>query len=183
MAKITLSKSQQQILAAAVVGLGAFGYVYAAFFWLPISQKIKETNHKIEEVEAQIEKATRQAARLPRLEAEIVQLNQAAIEAEKRLPKKKSVPDILVTVSALAAKHHVALQNFSPGGQKSQQFFIEWSYPVTVKGTFHNIGKFLAAVALEERIFNVQSVVYSGASEETGEMSVSFTLLSYQYKG
>src|SRR5262249_3979991 len=132
-------------------------YVYVAFFWLPIAHKKAEVRAAIEAAEAKIDKARRQAARLPRLEAELVDLNQKAAEAELRLPKKKSVPDILVTISALAERHHVTLTAFNPGGTAAKQFFNELSYPMIVKGSYHNIGRFLAAVALEERIFNVQN--------------------------
>ena len=183
MANIKLSKKQQQYIAVSLVLLGGFGYCYFSFFWLPVSQRIGDVEKKISEVEAKIEKATRQAARLPRLEVEFVELNAKAVEAERRLPKKKSVPDILVTLSALADKHHVVLLNFTPGGQAVKPFFTELSYPVAVRGAFHNIGRFLAALALEERIFNVQNINYAGAAAETGEMQVTFTLISYQYKG
>ena len=89
---------------------------------------------------------------------------------------------MLVSLSGLAQANHVAIQTFSPGPQKSQQYFNELSYPMTVKGSFHNIGRFLAAIALEERIFNVKDVVYP-AADGNGEMTVTFTLLAYQYKG
>ena len=183
MANIKLTKEQQQYLVAGVLFGGAFCYGYVAFFWLPISQKKAETRKKIEEVEAKIEKARRQAARLPRLEAELVDLNQRAEEAERRLPKKKSVPDILVTVSALAVKYRVTLLSFQPGGSATKQFFNELSYPVRIRGRFHDVGRFLAAVALEERIFNVQNVRYGESAGDLGEMAVDFTLISYQYKG
>ena len=42
--------------------------------------------------------------------------------------------------------------------------------------------RFLAAIALEERIFNVKDVMYPAAGGD-GEMTVTFTLLTYQYKG
>lgn len=184
MAKIKLSKQQQQAIVAGVLILGGFGYSYFTFFWNPVSQKIAEAKKEIEEVDAKIEKATRQAARLPRLEKDLVDLNQQAVEAERRLPKKKSTPDILVTVTELAAKSHVILTNFTPGGTSGAKgTFNELNYPITVKGTFHNIGRFLASLSLEERIFNVQNVNYGAASDATGEMTVTFTLISYQYKG
>ncbi|OGR88266.1 MAG: hypothetical protein A3J74_01560 [Elusimicrobia bacterium RIFCSPHIGHO2_02_FULL_57_9] len=184
MAKVNLklTKQQMQYIAAGLVILAAGGFMYINYFWLPTSQKIGEANEKIKEIEAKIEKATRQAARLPRLEAELIQLDEQAREAERRLPKKKSVPDILVTVSALADKSQVTLLRFAPGPQANKQFFIELAYPVAVRGSFHNIGRFLASVALEERIFNVQNVNY-GAPNESGELQVTFTLISYQYKG
>ncbi len=181
MAQIKLTKQQQQLLVATTLMLGAFGYIYVAFYWGPISQKIADTQKQMDDVEAKIEKAQQQAGRKDKLEKELLRLSDAAVEAEKRLPKNKSVPDILVTVSDLAARNHVQLVSFTPGATTNKQYFIELDYPISVKGTYHNIGKFLAAVALEERIFNVQNVSYGEPT--AGLMTVTFTLISYQYKG
>ena len=177
-----LSKQQQQYIGAGAVLFLVLGGVYVKFFWLPIAQAKAEATAKIEEIEAKIVKAKQQAARLERLQAEIASLNERAAEAEKRLPKTKSVPDILLTISALAQKNRVLIQSFAPGPAKSQTYFIELAYPLSVKGSYHNIGRFLAAVSLEERIFNVKDVSYP-AADGGGEMTVTFTLLSYQYKG
>lgn len=179
---IQLSKQQQQYL-----GAGAFLFVigsiiYVKFFWLPISQNMTDLTDQIAKIDSDIAKATAQASRLQRLQADLATLNQQAVEAERRLPKAKSVPDMLVTLSSLGLQNRVSIQSFSPGPQKSQQYFIELSYPMAVKGSFHNIGRFLAAIALEERIFNVKDVVYPAAGGD-GEMTVTFTLLTYQYKG
>jgi Tfp pilus assembly protein PilO len=178
-----LSKQQQQSL-----GAGAFLFVigsviYVKFFWLPISQKMADLSDQIATIDLKISKANAQASRLQRLQAELATLSQQAVEAERRLPKTKSVPDILVTLSSLAQQNRVKIQSFSPGPQNSQgKYFIELSYPMAVKGSYHNIGRFFAAIALEERIFNIKNVVYPAAGGD-GEMSVSFTLLTYQYKG
>lgn len=177
-----MTKQQQQYLAAGVFLFSAFSVIYVKFFWLPVSQGKAALRDKIAQIETQISKAEAQASRLKRLQDELASLNEQAVEAEKRLPKAKSVPEILVALSRLAQKERVALQNFSPGPQRSQQYFNELSYPMTVKGSFHNIGRFFAAVALEERIFNVRDVIYPSAGGD-GEMTVTFTLLTYQYKG
>lgn len=179
---LQLSKQQQQYAAAGVFMAAAFGFVYVKFFWLPIAAAKTEARAKIEEIEAKIVKAKQQATRLERLQDEIASLNEKAAEAEKRLPKNKSVPDILYTISTLAHKHRVQIQSFAPGPVQSQQYFIELNYPLSVKGSYHNLGRFLAAIALEERIFNVKNINYPAAGGD-GEMTVTFTLLSYQYKG
>ncbi|MBI3564374.1 MAG: type 4a pilus biogenesis protein PilO [Elusimicrobia bacterium] len=179
---ITLTKQQQQTLAGgAFLFLVAAG-LYVKFFWLPISDKQKELSDQIAQIETKIQKAEAQASRLKRLQDELATLNQQAVEAEKRLPKNKDVPEILVTLSRLAEKNRVSIQSFSPGPSKSQQYFIELAYPMTVKGSYHNIGRFFAAIALETRIFNMKDVVYPTAGGD-GEMTVTFTLLTYQYKG
>ena len=179
---IKLTKKQQQYAAAGAVAFVAFCFVYLKFFWLPISGKITDMNSKIEEITRKIDKAKQQAARLPALEKELISLNEQALEAEQRLPKAKSVPDILVTLSVLGQRNRVAVQNFSPGSSSSKQYFIELNYPLTVKGSFHNIGRFLASLALEQRIYNVLNVNYTEPGGD-GEMTVTMTLVSYQYKG
>jgi type IV pilus assembly protein PilO len=179
---IQLSKQQQQYLGAgAVLFLVAAG-VYVKFFWLPIAEKKAELAEQIAQIETKISKAEAQASRLTRLQSELATLNQQAVEAETRLPKDKDVPDILVTLSKLSAKNRVVIQGFSPGPQKSQQYFTELSYPMSVRGNYHSIGRFFASIALETRIFNVKDVVYPSA-DGGGDMTVTFTLLTYQYKG
>ena len=177
-----LSKQQQQYLGAGAVLFVVFIGVYVKFFWMPIAQAKAEATAKIEEIEAKIVKAKQQAARLERLQAEIASLNERAAEAEKRLPKTKSVPDILLAISSLAQKNRVVIQSFAPGPQRSQTYFVELAYPLSVRGSYHNIGRFLAALSLEERIFNVKDINYP-TTDAAGEMVVTFTLLSYQYRG
>jgi len=179
---IQLSKQQQQYIGVGAVLFVVFIGVYVKFFWLPIAQAKAEATAKIEEIEAKIVKAKQQAARLERLQAEIASLNERAAEAEKRLPKTKSVPDILLAISSLAQKNRVVIKSFSQGSQKSQTYFTELAYPLSIQGSYHNIGRFLAALALEERIFNVRDINYPSANAE-GELTVTFMLLSYQYKG
>ena len=178
---IKLTKQQQQALAAGAVGLGAFLYCYVQFFWFPVSKKTSALQVQIEGLNRDIQAAKRQAARLDELDKQLVSLNERKIEAEKRLPKNKSVPDILVTLDALGSQYNVFLLSFSPGTSKAQQYFSEFRFPVSVRGTFHNIGTILAALALEQRLYNVYDVKYPEPADMTGEMRVTFTLVSYQY--
>ncbi|MCX5797281.1 MAG: type 4a pilus biogenesis protein PilO [Elusimicrobia bacterium] len=178
---IKLTKQQQQTLAAGAIGLVAFAYCYVQFFWLPVSKKTKDLQTQIEGLERDIQAAKRQAARLDELDRQLVSLNERKIEAEKRLPKTKSVTDILVTLDSVGAQYKVFLLSFAPGPSKPQQYFTEFRFPVSVRGTFHNIGRFLAALALEQRLYNVYDVKFPEPTEGTGEMRVSFTLVSYQY--
>jgi type IV pilus assembly protein PilO len=177
-----LSKQQQQYIGAGIFLTAVASGLYIQFFWLPIEQKQEELTKKISDVEGKISKAEKQASRLQRLQDELATLNEQAVEAEKRLPKTKSVPDVLNTLSTLATKYDVSIQNFAPGPMKPQQYFIELNYPMTVKGGYHSIGRFFAAVALEERIFNIKDVSYPQPGPD-GEMTVTFTLITYQYKG
>ncbi|MBI4676331.1 MAG: type 4a pilus biogenesis protein PilO [Elusimicrobia bacterium] len=177
-----LTKQQQQFLVVGVLAAGALGFVYIKYFWLPTSARIDAARTTIEKLSKDIQTAKNTAARKPKLLEELSMLNQAALEAEKRLPRTKSVPDILVTLQTLAKKYDVSLSNFTPQGTRAQTYYIELVYPVSIRGTCHNVGKFLASIAIEERLYNVSNVNLANADEK-GIMTVTFVLTSYQYKG
>lgn len=179
---IKLSKEQQQYLAVGVLVLGGGGFAYFKYFWLPVSAKIAETRAKIEEVEGKIAKAKNQAVRLNKIQKELEELNIAALEAEKRLPKTQDLPAVIDTVTSLSRRHNLSLKSFTPGGSKPQAHFIETAYTISATASFHELGRFLAAVALEERIYNVRGITY-GAIDAEGRMAVTFQIISYQYKG
>ena len=87
---IKLTKQQQQILVGGVIGLGAFLFCYAKFFWLPISKQTAEIKGKIEALEREIEAAKRQAARLDDLEKQLVSLNEPRCSVFRRVPARAS---------------------------------------------------------------------------------------------
>ena len=183
-AKINLTPKQMQIAGASIALVGAFGFVYLKYFWQPVSERITKAKESIELVEGKINKAKAQAARLPQIQRELVVLNEQAADAEKRLPKTKDLPAVIDTISALSQKHRVSLLSFAPGSQSAKQYFIEVPYTVSAIGSYHDVGRFFSAIALEERIFNVRNVVFGGpAGAVPGRVSVNFTLVAYQYKG
>lgn len=180
---IKLTKQQQQILAVGVLVIGGGGFAYVKYFWLPVSQKISDTKAAIEATEAKIAKAKNQAVRLEKIKKELAELNVKAAEDEKRLPKTVDLPAVIDTISGLTRKYNFNLMTFSAGTSKPQAHFIETVYNITGKATYHDLGRFLAAVALEERIFNVRAITYGAPEAATGKMPVTFQLVSYQYKG
>jgi len=179
---IKLTKAQQRALAGGVFFVGTAIFLYVQFFWLPLTKEMDAVKTAAESVARDIESAQRQAARLPELDKQLAVLNERKRAAEQSLPRTKSVTDILVTLDALCGKHGVTLISFSPGPSKNQQYFVELKFPVAVRGSFHNIGKFFAALALEPRLYNVYNVNYPESDAATNEMQVTFDLVSYQYK-
>lgn len=182
MANIQLTKEQQQYIILAVLVLGGGGYAYFKYFWIPTSQKIVELRKKVEEVEGKINKAKMVAARKKKVMEELETLQRQAEDAERRLPKTQDLPSVIDTVSALSSRHNVSLSSFAPGAKTDRQHFMELSYALQARGAYHDIGRFLAALALEERIFNVRDVNL-GSPDAQGRLAVRMTLVSYQYKG
>jgi len=179
---IQLSKEQQQYLVLGVLVLGGGGYGYVKYFFMPTSEKIAETTKTIEQVERKIAKAKGQAGRLNKIKRELAELNEKAAEAEKQLPQDEDFTGIIEMVSALSRQYRFNLSSFSRASARNRKHFTETLYSISGAASFHDIGRFLAAISLQERIFNVRNVTVSG-SEDGSASAVSFSLVSYRYKG
>ena len=186
---IQLTREQQKLLGGALLLFVGGGYGYWTYFWQPVSMRIEEARNKLEQVESEIRTAESQAGRLDKLTKELELLNQQAQDAERRLPKTKDFPELLELLSRLAQRHKVDMSNMAAGTSSAKQYFTEISYQISLTGSYHDVGRFLAALALEERIFNVRNVTYAGGGAGGGDASaapvltVGFTLVTYQYKG
>ncbi len=184
---IELTKEQQQYLVFAVLVIGGGGFSYVKYFWLPTSEKIKETAAKIEEVDKKIQKAQRQAGQLNKIKTQLAQLNEEAEKVEKQLPKDLDLPGVIDTVSNLAKKNAVLISSFGAPSSATKAHFKEITFMIAASGSYHDLGRFLAALALEERIYNARNLNFSiGAGASPGgesNLTVTMQLVSYQYKG
>jgi Tfp pilus assembly protein PilO len=177
---VQLSKQQQQYLILGILWIAGGGFVYVKYFWLPISDRIAKTGKEIEDVAGKTAKAKGQAIRLDKIKNEIAVLNDKAVEAEKRLPKTRDLPAVIDTLNALAKRYNVQLKSFAPAATADKQYFTEVPYAVSMGATYHDAARFFAALALEERIFNVRGVTFAGTGDT---LTVNFQLIAYQYKG
>lgn len=176
--KDTLGK----IIAGVLFG-GLFLYAYAAYFWMPYSKKISENRVKLEKLEKDIASAKQIKAQFKNLKEKLEQLKVQKSEAEKKLPHDKKLPDLIKTIKKLSDKSSVKIMFINPASSSRDQYFTKVNYSMAVKGKYHDIGRFFAAVALEERILNVEDLTISQLDASGDSCSVSFTLSAYQYGG
>lgn len=182
MAKIQLTKEQQQALVLAVLFLGGGGWAFFKYFWLPVSDEIGKTRKEIQRIDGEIKTAKTASVKRKKIQEELDKLKLQAEAAEKRLPQELDMPKVIETITDLTARHNVNLLTIAPGPPSTQAYFVEVPFMLSIQATYHDLGRFFAAIALEERIYSVRAVTF-GAPDTAGIMSVAFTLISYKYKG
>ena len=183
MAKIQLTKDQWGRIAAGVLFGGLFMYVYAVYFWIPISARIDVNSKKMASMESDIFKAKVQKAKYKNLEAELDLLKAEKEAAQKRLPKERKLPDLIKTLTALSKKYRVEIQTITPSGSTKGEYFDKAAYKITAQGDYHSLGRFLTALGMEERILTMENLTLTGASGVVSSISAAFTLIAYQYNG
>ncbi len=165
------------VLPAITVVIIIFLYFY--FFWLPVDKKLSDLNNKIAKLDNDIKKAKAIKSKYPDLENKLNELREQKILMEKKLPKEDNMPEIMRTLKKLADKNSIRINSISPATLVKEQYFFRTTYHISGTGSYHKIGNFIAEIALEERILNVENLLISAGEPST----FSFVLVSYQYKG
>ena len=124
-----------------------------------------------------------QKAKYKDLEAKLVSLREEKSAAEKKLPRERKLPDLLRTITSLSKRHKVSVQAITPAGSAPVEYFTRVSYLITLRGNYHDVGRFLTALALEERILTSESLNMTPGGSAEGSVSAQFTLVAYQYNG
>jgi type IV pilus assembly protein PilO len=183
MNKIDLTKEQMTQIVAGVVFGAVFVYFYLFYFWMPVGKKIDANLKKIATMESDINKARMQKAKYKDLTAKLQQLQAEKEAAQKKLPHDRKLPDLLRTITALSRKYKVSVQNITPMGQAPVEYFTRVSYNISLKGNYNDIGRFLTAIGLEERIMTTENLSMTATAGQDTSATASFTLVAYQYNG
>jgi type IV pilus assembly protein PilO len=183
MNQIQLTKEQMgQIVGAVLIG-GLFIYLYLFYFWLPTAKNIEENTAKAEVMQRDIDNAKKQKAKFKNLEEKLVSLKLEREAAVKKLPSEKKIPDLIRTVTRLSKKYRVSVTAINPSGQAKVEYFTKVNYLISMKGNYHDIGRFLTALGLEERILTSENLIITGTVGTETSATGTFTLAAYQYNG
>ncbi len=183
MNQIQLTKEQIGQIAGAVLIGGLFIYLYLFYFWLPTAKKIEENTAKAEVMQRDIDNAKKQKAKFKNLEEKLVSLKLEREAAVKKLPSEKKIPDLIRTVTRLSKKYRVSVTAINPSGQAKVEYFTKVNYLISMKGNYHDIGRFLTALGLEERILTSENLIITGTAGGETSATGTFTLAAYQYNG
>ncbi len=183
MDKIQLTKEQIGQIVAGVLFGGLFIYGYLFYFWLPTSKKIEDNTKKIASMESDINKARMQKAKYKDLTAKLESLKEEKEAAQKKLPRERKLPDLLRTITALSRKYRVNVQAITPAGSAPVEYFTRVSYLISLKGNYNDIGRFLTALGLEERIMTSENLGMTATVGADTSVNAQFTLVAYQYNG
>lgn len=183
MANIQLTKEQMGQIGAGVLFGGLFIFVYLQYFWLPTARKIEENSQKVASINADIQKAREQKAKYKDLEAKLASLKVEREAAVKKLPNERRIPDLIRTVTTLSKKYKVSVTAITPSGQAKVEYFTKVNYSITLKGNYHDVGRFLTALGLEERILTTENLSMTPTGSSEASVTATFTLAAYQYNG
>lgn len=150
---------------------------------LPKNKEIKALEQEIAEQKKEIAKSQGMAARLEELKAENEKLKKKLKELEEQLPGEHEISSLLKQVSDLGLDAGLQIITWKPAQRRNHPSQIVYEVPVTVtmKGSYHRLGRFFSSLTHLDRIVNINDIVLNKPAPKGEEviLDISFNAVTF----
>jgi type IV pilus assembly protein PilO len=140
---------------ALVVGIlvAALFYVFWAYWYSPQRAQVEEMEAQAEVLEAGNQRAQIISARGgSELQERLAAYERHVSQLERLIPQEEEFAALLNDVTAESRRNRVEIATLRPEPEEPGAFYTRKSYELEVIGDYHNIGRFLSAIASLPRI-------------------------------
>jgi type IV pilus assembly protein PilO len=152
---MALIPEEQHKRVALMVGLLALAVLYLAhtYWYTPTAERIDRLQARVTQLEDSNRRAQIIAARGgEELEQRLAVYERHVARLEQLIPAGEEVPALLNAIAMEAQRVRVNLESWQPEPSQPGQFYTRESYEMTVTGEYHDVGRFLTAIASLPRI-------------------------------
>lgn len=149
-------KNLQQLIIILPIVWIAGTFVYFKYLLLPINEKIKTKKAELESIKKDYVDACNKSSRLENLKQEIQILKQEIDEMKKMLPEEEKKPDLIRVLKREMEHHNIIWEKISPSLPSPKDYYIEHSYTIPFKASYHDLAMFLTKIGQMERIFSTK---------------------------
>jgi type IV pilus assembly protein PilO len=167
--------------------------IAAGMYFTVISEndtKIKQKEDEFKEIQTKLTKTRAVVKRKKEAARQLKLVSAKWDQAKKMLPTEASISTLLTTLTKRSSKNEVKIKHLKPQGRQSKEKYDVIRIEMQVQGSYHDIGRFMAALNNMERIVNVENLRLSpGRSTQKDKdaeaffIDASFDLLTYVTKG
>jgi type IV pilus assembly protein PilO len=177
--------SKQVTLLVAILALGGF-YAFYTYWYEPRSLEVSEMETRLSNLETMNRQAQVVSARSgPDLAERLAVYERHVDRLEELIPAREEVATLMNSLTLEAQRAGVDLTSLTPEAPEPGDLYTLQSYGVSVVGDYHDVGRFLAAVASLPRIVTSVDLVvesFSGPAvrlEMTAPVTARFRVQTY----
>jgi len=143
---------KKNALFAAILALAGL-YAFHAMWYSGKKEALDTMTARVEQIEDQNRRAQILATRGGReLEEKLAQYERHLLRLEQLIPQSEEVPALLGSMAVEARQHDVELVLMRPEPDEVGPYYTKDLYAVGVTGTYHDVGRYLSAIASLPRI-------------------------------
>lgn len=143
---------KQRLVLAALIPLVAAA-LYYNYLYSPRVLAIEEHETHLLDLQAKTDAQKQILARYgPNLQGRIAIFEEHIDVLERLIPRREDVPALVSQITEQANTLGVDLTMINPGFEEPGQFYARQSYDLALRGSYHDIGEYLASIGSLSRI-------------------------------
>lgn len=185
MAIIPDDPKQRNALLVGVVLLAAL-YFFHSYWYSGRAEEVDQMAEHLEQLQDRNRQAQIIAARGGRQLEERMQLYERHVDRlEQLIPAQEEVAALIDNVSRQAVNQRVDLSSLRPASSQAGQFYTRRTFDLTVLGEYHDVARFLTAIASLPRIITPRNLDLTrfgdprGVSEYQSPVEATFQVETY----
>lgn len=170
---------QRRLLIGLVPLLLVFGYWY--FLHGDYVEELQAMETRQESLERQNAQARVRAPQSRQMEERLMQFERHIERLEQLVPRDEEVSQLLSTISQRADQIGVTVARFTPGQTTTGNHYNRRTFEMTVRGEYHEIGRFLSEIGSLQRIITPTDLSLTPLTREgdASELQASFFIETY----
>ena len=162
-------------------------YFTRTYVYLPATEQAESTRRRLERLEREnLGARAGEAMGEVELERRLALYQEHIGQLEELIPANEEVPELLEAISAEERKAGVEMTMMRPEPVEDLGFYHRLSYELAVRGDYHAVGSFIAAIASLERVVAPADLAIipdgrfgSEGAADRGTVSASFRIRTY----
>jgi type IV pilus assembly protein PilO len=154
-----------------LAGIGAIAalYLFHAYWYTPRIVEIESLQTRLTDLQDKNRQAQVTAARAGTdLEERLAIYERHMVRLEELIPGQEEVSSLLNSISLEARRSGVEISTLNPGAIQTEAFYTRQAFDMAVWGDYHNVGRFLTAVASLPRIVTPKNLSIAPFPEGEG---------------
>ncbi len=183
MALLPKDPAQQKRLLIGIIPL-LLAFAYYQFMHAERALQIDESESHLERLERSNSTAKVLAEQGgPELERRLAMYEQHIKRLEQLIPRREQVPELLNDMGRRAQLSAVELTRMKPEGEEASPYYSRQTYELGVRGTYHNVGRFLSEVGSLPRIITPSDFRLMATTQKDKQGSIlldaNFRIITY----
>jgi type IV pilus assembly protein PilO len=172
------------ILVAAVLVFG--------FYWFAVKesqQRFVREQGKEQGLKEQYRLKSFRVANLDAFKEQLAEMEETFGALLSQLPDETEMPGLLDDISTTGTQSGLEIDKITPQSEQANEFYIVTPINITVRGSYHEMGNFVSAMAAIPRIVTLhdfdittQSRSSSSGDEAEAPLSMKISAKTYRYK-
>jgi type IV pilus assembly protein PilO len=150
------------------------------FDWIDQAQRLERVAAEEAKLKQAFENRQRRAANLAAYEQQLTEMEASFGTMLRQLPSQADVPKLLVDISQTGLASGLEFELFKPQPEIKREFYAELPVSIRVHGNYHQLARFVSAVANLPRIVTLHNISIQQANK-SGGLAMDLTAKTYWY--